>query len=94
MTHNTLYLIQSSYAHTDAVINTLLKIYTTGDAVIVMGDAVLFVEDDRLKTLNSVYVLDTDLDLLPQALASSIQSLTYLQFADLILNFTRSVSLK
>lgn len=94
MTQNTLYLIQSSYAHTDAVINTLLKIYTTGDAVILMGDAVLFVEDDRLKTINPLYILDTDLDLLPQALPSFIKSLTYIQFADLVLNFTRSVSLK
>lgn len=94
MTHYTLYLIQSNYAHTDASIDKLCKIYAAGDAVVLMGDALLLIEDERLKTLSQVYVLDSELELLANALPAFITSLTYMQFADLVLNFTRSVSLK
>lgn len=92
---STLYLVQSSFAHTDASINTLLQLYTNGDAVVLMGEAVLFIEDARLKNLTNIYVLEHDAQILADALLpSSIQFINYAEFADLVLNFNRSVSLK
>ena len=94
MSDSTLYLVQSTFAHTDASINTLLQLYANGDAVVLMGDAVLFIEDARLKNLTNIYVLENDVEILVDTLPSSIQLMNYAEFADLVLNFTRSISLK
>ena len=94
MSHLTLYLVQSSFAHTDASINTLLQLYANGDAVVLMGEAVLCIEDVRLKNLTNIYVLENDAEILVDTLPSSIQLMNYAEFADLVLNFTRSISLK
>lgn len=94
MSDSTLYLVQSTFAHTDASINTLLQLYVNGDAVVLMGDAVLFIEDARLKNLTNIYVLENDAEILAETLPSSIQLMNYAEFADLVLNFTRSISLK
>ena len=94
MSDSTLYLVQSTFAHTDASINTLLQLYANGDAVVLMGDAVLFIEDVRLKNLTNIYVLENDAEILADTLPSSIQLMNYAEFADLVLNFTRSISLK
>lgn len=94
MSDSTLYLVQSTFAHTDASINSLLQLYANGDAVVLMGDAVLFIEDARLKNLTNIYVLENDAEILADTLPSSIQLMNYAEFADLVLNFTRSISLK
>ena len=94
MSDSTLYLVQSTFAHTDASINSLLQLYANGDAVVLMGDAVLFIEDARLKNLTNIYVLENDTEILADTLPSSIQLMNYAEFADLVLNFTRSISLK
>ena len=94
MSDSTLYLVQSTFAHTDASINSLLQLYVNGDAVVLMGDAVLFIEDARLKNLTNIYVLENDAEILADTLPSSIQLMNYAEFADLVLNFTRSISLK
>ena len=94
MSDSTLYLVQSTFAHTDASINSLLQLYANGDAVVLMGDAVLFIEDVRLKNLTNIYVLENDAEILADTLPSSIQLMNYAEFADLVLNFTRSISLK
>lgn len=94
MSDSTLYLVQSTFAHTDASINSLLQLYANGDAVVLMGDAVLFIEDARLKNLTNIYVLENDAEILAETLPSSIQLMNYAEFADLVLNFTRSISLK
>ncbi len=94
MSDSTLYLVQSTFAHTDASINSLLQLYVNGDVVVLMGDAVLFIEDARLKNLTNIYVLENDAEILAETLPSSIQLMNYAEFADLVLNFTRSISLK
>lgn len=94
MSDSTLYLVQSTFAHTDASINSLLQLYANGDAVVLMGDAVLFIEDARLKNLTNIYVLENDAEIWADTLPSSIQLMNYAEFADLVLNFTRSISLK
>ena len=94
MSDSTLYLVQSTFAHTDASINSLLQLYVNGDVVVLMGDAVLFIEDARLKNLTNIYVLENDAEIWADTLPSSIQLMNYAEFADLVLNFTRSISLK
>ncbi|OTG82185.1 DsrH/TusB family sulfur metabolism protein [Acinetobacter sp. ANC 4648] len=92
--NQTLYLIQSTFAHTDAILNTLEQIHAMHDAIVLMGDAVLFSADQRLEHLENIYILINDAELLVSKLPPHIQLINYIQFADLVLNFTRSVSLK
>ncbi|OTG92369.1 DsrH/TusB family sulfur metabolism protein [Acinetobacter sp. ANC 3832] len=94
MSNPTLYLIQSNFNNTDAMINSLLQLYTHNDAVVFMGEAVLFIEDERLQHLKNIYALENDAEILSHAPPSSIQLITYAEFADLVVNFTRSIRLK
>ena len=94
MSDKTLYLIQSEYRYTDQILNQLLQLYTDQDHVVLTGDSVLFVDDLRLQDKQNLYVLKNDAEILVQALPAHIQSISYAQFADLVLNFRRCVSLK
>lgn len=94
MSDKTLYLIQSEYHHTDQILNQLLQLYTDQDHVVLTGDSVLFVDDLRLQDKQNLYVLENDAEILVQALPAHIQSISYAQFADLVLAFRRCVSLK
>lgn len=94
MSDKTLYLIQSEYRYTDQILNQLLQLYTDQDHVVLTGDSVLFVDDLRLQDKQNLYVLENDAEILVQALPAHILSISYAQFADLVLNFRRCVSLK
>lgn len=94
MSDKTLYLIQSEYRYTDQILNQLLQLYTDQDHVVLTGDSVLFVDDLRLQDKQNLYVLKNDAEILVQALPAHILSISYAQFADLVLNFRRCVSLK
>ncbi len=94
MNSQTLYLIQSDYGHTDQALNQLAQILSRDDHVVLTGDAVLFADDIRMQTKQNIYVLQNDAEILVESLPSHIQSISYDQFADLVLNFSRCVSLK
>lgn len=94
MSDKTLYLIQSEYRYTDQILNQLLQLYTDQDHVVLTGDSVLFVDDLRLQDKQNLYVLKNDAEILVQALPAHILSISYAQFADLVLDFRRCVSLK
>ncbi|MEG0482140.1 MAG: DsrH/TusB family sulfur metabolism protein [Acinetobacter sp.] len=93
MSDKTLYLIQSSFQQTDSVLNQLERIYSTHDAVVLMGDAVLFVQDPRILNKQHVAVLENDAEILVDNLPTQIQKLSYDQFADLVLDFKRCIRL-
>lgn len=93
MSDKTLYLIQSSFQHTDAVLNQLERIYSTHDSVVLMGDAVLFAQDPRILNKQHVAVLENDAEILVGSLPTQIQKLSYDQFADLVLDFKRCIRL-
>lgn len=93
MSDKTLYLIQSSFQHTDAVLNQLERIYSTHDSVVLMGDAVLFAQDPRILNKQYVAVLENDAEILVGSLPTQIQKLSYDQFADLVLDFKRCIRL-
>lgn len=94
MTDKTLYLIQSSFANTESVLNKLTQIYAHQDAIVLMGDAVLFYEAAQLQNKDPIYVLENDAEILPTQPQKQIQRITYAEFSDLVLNFKRSISLK
>jgi sulfur relay protein TusB/DsrH len=94
MSDKTLYLIQSSFSHTDQILTQLDQIYTITDHVILMGDAVLYVHDHRLQLKKNLYILENDIEILAEKCPEHFKLINYTQFADLILDFTRCVSLK
>ncbi|RKG40843.1 hypothetical protein [Acinetobacter rongchengensis] len=93
MSDKTLYLIQSSFQHTDAVLNQLESIYSIHDSVVLMGDAVLFAQDPRVLNKQRVAVLENDAEILVGSLPDQIQKLSYDQFADWVLDFKRCIRL-
>ena len=86
-----LYLIQSDYGQTPHVLTKLRQTYQTGDAVVLMGESVLCI-DQTLPDF-SVYVLAHDAQALI-SLPAQVQVLSYSQFADLCLAYTRCIRLK
>ena len=99
MSDKTLYLVQSTASNTTQCIQQLQLLLDSDDAVVLMGDSVLALNStDILQFSKPVYVLDLDLQLLPQAVIDEFsQQLTvidYSGFTDLVLNFKRCISLK
>lgn len=91
---NTLYLIQSEYSRTPAILDQLDQIYSTDDAVVLMGDAVLVFDSAQLKDKASVYALENDAEILPNQDLSALKIINYAEFSDLVLSFKRCISLK
>ncbi len=94
MSAQTLYLIQSTYAHTAQILNQLNQIYAEQDAIVLMGDAVLFMQDCHLRNKQNLYILENDAEILVESLPTHFKVISYDQFADLVLDFKRCVSLK
>ncbi|NHB57452.1 DsrH/TusB family sulfur metabolism protein [Acinetobacter shaoyimingii] len=94
MSKNTLYLVQSTFSNTPHVLDKIAQIYGTEDAIFLMGESALYVHDERLKPYAKLYVLNNDAEMLTSELASHVHLLNYAQFADLVLSFKRSISLK
>lgn len=94
MTNNTLYLLQSSYSNTQRSLEQLHQIANAEDSLVLMGDAVLTLNNATFQTELKTYILASDADILVNLPPAHIQVLSYADFADLVLNFTRCVSLK
>lgn len=94
MTVNTLFLLQSEFAKTSTCLEQLIQISTPQDPVVLLGEAVLFAQDQRLQQFTSVYVLETEIDLIPDNIKTQIKVLSYLEFSDLVLDFKHCMSLK
>lgn len=94
MTNNTLYLVQSSFNATPAMLKKLKQLYAENDAVVLMGESVLHHNAEFLQNLNHVYVLETEAENLAQSDLANIHVISYAQFADVVLNFKRSIRLQ
>lgn len=94
MSDKTLYLIQSSFIHTDHILNQLDQLYVSHDHIVLMGDAVLYASDRRLKKKKNLYILENDTEILAKKVPEHFKLINYAQFAELILDFTRCISLK
>lgn len=94
MSEATLYLIQSSYQHTPAVLKQLSALYSSGDQVILLGDAVLHAHDPLLRTFAQVMALNVDAENLTAPQQTTLQLIDYDAFATTVLRFKRCISLK
>lgn len=95
MRNKSLFLIQSNDAATSQCLDKVLRVHTMADSIILMGDAVLWVEDPRLKYKQNIFILTVDAELLIRdAIPENIQIIDYAAFADLILRYTRCISLQ
>lgn len=92
--NKSLYLVQSDYDRTPMILDRIEDFYGDSDAIILMGDAVLHYMDMRLHTKSHVYILERELDLLPDLPPSHIQVLNPAAFADLVLCYQRCISFK
>lgn len=92
MQNKSLYLIQSDYAKTDLSLDKVEQIHIAEDAIVLMGDAVLWIEDKRLQNKSNIFILEHDLALLVIPTPSYIQVINYAEFADLVLRYTRCIS--
>ncbi len=93
MSNKSLYLLQSSFSATPAVLAKLEQVYSPEDTVILMGESVLQFEQPFLQQLNCVYVLDTDAEILAGQKVKNMQIISYAEFADICLNHTRCIRL-
>ena len=93
MSNASLYLVQSSFAATHAALAKLQQLYQANDCVILMGEALLHVQHIALQQINCVYVLETDVEILAGQQTQNMQLISYAQFAELCLNYTRCIRL-
>lgn len=94
MENSTLFLIQSPYYNTDKTWIELTHMAKVDDHIVMMGDSVLQVTDAVVDTYPNIYCLSNEQSLLQDNLKERVNILEYTQFAELVLQFQRCVSLK
>lgn len=90
----TLYLVQSPFAATELALSKLQNLYQSGDDVVLMGDAVLYIEHPFIQQLACIFVLEQDAENIAAAYPSNLETISYARFAELCLNHSRCISLK
>lgn len=94
MTNQTLYLIQSNYANTEMILTELNTMIDSNDSIVLMGDAVFFNQSLNTQICSNLYVLENDAENVPNIESVDFKIIGYDQFSDLILDYTRFVTLK
>ncbi|OTG58555.1 hypothetical protein B9T36_09360 [Acinetobacter sp. ANC 4204] len=90
----TIYLVQSPFAATELALSKLQSLYQSGDDVVLMGDAVLYIEHPFIQQLPCIFVLEQDAENIAAAYPSNLETISYARFAELCLNHSRCISLK
>ena len=95
MKNSTLFLIQSPYGNVNKILDELSQMAKAEDHIVMMGDSVLQITNAVVDTYYpNVYCLSNEQSLLQDGLKERINILEYAEFADLVLQFERCVSLK
>ncbi|WP_087545735.1 hypothetical protein [Acinetobacter sp. WCHA29] len=94
MKNSTLFLIQSPYNNVSKILAELTHMAKVDDHIVMMGDSVLQVTDAVVDTYPNIYCLSNEESLLQDNLKERVNILEYTQFAELVLQFQRCVSLK
>lgn len=94
MENSTLFLIQSPYYNTDKTWIELTHMANVDDHIVMMGDSVLQVTNAVVDSYPNIYCLSNEESLLQDNLKERVNILEYTQFAELVLQFQRCVSLK
>ena len=90
----TLYLVQSPFPATEQALSKLQNLYQSGDDMVLMGDAALYIEHTFIQQLACVFVLEQDAENITAAHPSNLETISYVRFAELCLNHSRCISLK
>ena len=85
--------MQSNFSTTPSVLTKLQQVYSPEDTIVLMGESVLQLQHPFLQPLDKVYVLDTDAEILAGQTTDNLQLISYAEFADICLNYTRCIRL-
>ena len=94
MKNSTLFLIQSPYNNVNKILDELAHMAKADDHIVMMGDSVLQVTDAVMDTYPNIYCLSNEQSLLQNRLKERVGILKYTQFAELVLQFQRCITLK
>ncbi len=94
MKNLTLFLIQSPYNNANKILDELSQMAKVDDHILMMGDSVLQVTDAVMDIYQNVYCLGNEQSLLQDNLKERVNILEYAQFANLVLQFQRCITLK
>ena len=94
MKNSTLFLVQSPYNNVNKILDELAHMAKADDHIVMMGDSVLQVTDAVVDIYPNIYCLSNEQSLLQDALKQHIRILEYAQFAELVLQFQRCITLK
>lgn len=90
----TLYLVQSPFSAMEQALSKLQNLYQSGDDVVLMGDAALYIQHTFIQPLAFVFVLEQDAENIAAVHPSNLKTISYVRFAELCLNHSRCISLK
>ena len=90
----TLYLMQSPFSATEQALSKLQNLYQSGDDVVLIGDAALYIQHTFIQQLACVFVLEQDAENIAAIVSSDVATISYARFAELCLNHSRCISLK
>ena len=94
MKNSTLFLVQSPYNNFNKILDELAHMAKADDHIVMMGDSVLQVTDAVVDTYPNIYCLGNEQSLLQDGTKKRVRILEYAQFAELVLQFQRCITLK
>ena len=94
MKNSTLFLVQSPYNNVNKILDELAHMAKADDHIVMMGDSVLQVTDAVVDIYPYIYCLGNEQSLLQDGTKERVRILEYAQFAELVLQFQRCITLK
>lgn len=94
MNNSSLFLLQTYYHNTDKIWDELRIIAQAEDYIVVMGDAILKLDQAMIDLYPHIYCLSVEQGLLSDDIRNQVNLIEYAQFANLVLKFKRCISLK
>ena len=94
MQNSTLFLIQAPFSKMDATWQELSDMANAHDAIVIMGDAILQLNVTIIDRFAQLYCLSNEQSLLADQFKPAVKMIDYAQFADLVVQFERCVTLK
>lgn len=94
MQNSTLFLIQAPFSQMDKTWQELSDMANTNDAIVIMGDAILQINASIIDRFARLYCLSNEHSLLADQFKVAVKMIDYAQFADLVVQFERCVTLK
>ena len=94
MKNSTLFLVQSPYNNVNKILDELAHMAKADDHIVMMGDSVLQVTDAVVDIYQNIYCLGNEQSLLQDGTKERVRILEYAQFAELVLQFQRCITLK